>query len=206
MKVLNAVMTGALFSTIVAAQNSSNISTPPDTEILNKSWHREVINPALDKDPFKVSDPFRDAPSPQKQPNPAKQQGENAVKKPSAPRPVQPRAPVAPPSPSVPKGRFETYFYQVKVKNTGDKTIRAVAWEYVFIDPETKKDINRFVCLNKVKINPGKSGDLIMSASTPPSNLIDARKADKGQQRFIEQIVISRIEYSDGSVWQRPQK
>ena len=201
MKILNVVMLGALFSTILVAQNSSNISTPPDTQILSKSWRREVINTKLDADPFAANNQYRDRVFAQKQAT------EYNAKKPDGQRAVQPKAPPSEkPSVEMPRGVSAMYTYQAKVKNRGDKTIKSIEWEYVFLDPETKEEISRFQCVSKVKIGAGKSGDLIMSASTPPSNLIDARKTDKGQQQFIEQILISRIEYNDGSVWQRLQK
>jgi hypothetical protein len=198
MKLLNLVMTGALLTAIVPAQNSSPISTPSDVEILNQSWRREVINTKLNADPFKVNDQTREALMAQRQPR------EVDPKKPDTTRAVQPKAPSSKAPTSGSGRRFETYFYRAKVKNTGAKTIKAIDWYYVFINPDTKAEISRFQCASKIKINSGKSADLSMNASAPPSNLIDAGKAHQGQEQFIERIIISRIEYSDGSVWQRP--
>jgi hypothetical protein len=195
MKTLSTVMIGVCLTAIAAAQN---MPTPPDMEILNQSWHREVINTKLNADPFKVNDQTREILLSQKQPS------EINPKKPDTTRAVQPKAPSTKAPTSGSGRRFETYFYRAKVKNIGDKTIKSIAWEYVFINPETKAEISRFQCASRIKIHPGKSGDLSMNASVPPSNVIDAGKASQGQERFIERIIISRIEYSDGSVWQRP--
>lgn len=197
MKVLNIVMIGALLAAIVPAQDSRN-NAPPGMEVLNKSWRREVINTKLNVDPFRVNDQTREVLMSQKQP------GEVNPKRPDTQRAVQPRTPSSKAPTSGSGRRIETYFYRAKVKNNSDKTIQTVAWEYVFINPDTKAEISRFQCSNKIKINPGKSGDLIMKASVPPSNLLDVTKLDKGQEQFIEQIIISRIEYRDGSIWQRP--
>jgi hypothetical protein len=197
MKILNIVMMGALLTAIVPAQDSTNHSAAPGMEILNKSWRREVINTKLNTDPFRINDQTREVLMSQKQPSDVN------PKKPDAPRAVQPKKPSSKAPTSGSGHRIEVYFYRAKVKNNSDKSIRTVAWEYVFINPDTKAEITRFQCSNKVKINPGKSSDLIMNASAPPSNLIDVTKINKGQEQFIERIIISRIEYSDGSVWQR---
>ena len=198
MKILNIVLTGALLTLTVQAQDSAGHSAPPDMEILNKSWRREVINTKLNTDPFRVNDQTREVLLSQRQP------GESNPKKPDAQRSVQLKTPSSKAPSSGSGRRVETYFYRAKVKNTGDKTIRSIAWEYIFINPETKVEISRFQCLNKIKINPGKSANLMMSAAAPPSNIVDVSKLDKGQEQFIERIIISRIEYSDGSIWQRP--
>jgi hypothetical protein len=198
MRILNIVMTGALLAAIVPAQDSTNNSAPPSMEILNKSWHREVINTKLNSDPFRVNDQTRDMQISQKQPS------DYNPKRPDAQRAVQPKTPSSKGPSSGSGRRIEAYFYRTKVKNNSDKTIRAIAWEYVFITPDTKTEISRFQCSSKIKINPGKSSDLIMRASVPPSNVLDVTKLDKGAEQFIERIIISRIEYDDGSVWQRP--
>jgi hypothetical protein len=104
-----------------------------------------------------------------------------------------------------PSGLIERFYYQVKIKNLGSKTMKSIVWEYVFFDPETRTELSRFQCTDKLKLGPGKSADLLMNSPTPPSSVIDVRKTDKGPQQFIEQIVIARIEYSDGSIWQNPQ-
>jgi hypothetical protein len=198
MKIVRISLIALSLTTSVLAQGAAQVSAPPNMEILNKNWRREVINTKLNTDPFKVNDQSREVLMAQRQPT------ELTPKKPDVQRAVQPK----PPSSKAPTSgfgrRFETYFYHAKVKNTGEKTIRAIVWGYAFLNPDTRTEIVRFQCDSKIKIGPGKSGDLIMNTSTPPSNLVDAGKTAKGQAQFLEQIIISRIEYSDGSVWQHP--
>jgi hypothetical protein len=201
MKILSALLTAIFLTVLVPAQDLTNPSAPPDIEVLGKSWRREVIHTKLDEDPFKANDQQRDTMIEQK-----KATEYNATKG-NGQRPIRPETPDSKqPSVETPKDAKGTYFYQAKIKNIGSKTIKSVEWAYVFIDSDTKEPVTRVQALNKIKINPGKSADLITSAPTPPSNLVDAGKQKKGQAQFIEQIDISRIEYSDGSVWQRPQK
>jgi hypothetical protein len=201
MKILSALIAVLFLAALVPAQDSANVSAPPDIEILSKSWRREVVHTKLDEDPFRANDQQRDNMIEQKRAT-----DYNATRG-ATERPIRPETPKSSqPSVEVPKDPNATYVYQAKIKNTGSKAIKSVEWAYVILDSESKEPITRIQALNKIKINPGKSADLITSAPTPPTNVVDAGKYKKGQQPFIEQIDISRIEYNDGSVWQRPEK
>jgi hypothetical protein len=103
------------------------------------------------------------------------------------------------------EGPSARYVYRATVKNTGTKTIVALAWDYRFLDPDTGEEIGRRPFLQRIKIRPGKSGELIGASVHPPTRVINAAKAEKGQAKLSEQVDINRIEYADESVWQRPQ-
>lgn len=200
MNPLSIVMIGICLTVIAAAQTPSAPSTPPDVEILSKSWRRGTLQSKLDKDPFEANDQQRDEMLEQKKAT------EYNARRSAGEKPLRPETPDSKqPTVEIAKDPTAIYYYQTKMKNIGTKTIKSVDWAYVFVDSQSKEEMVRFQSLSKVKINPGKSSDLSMSASTPPSNVVDASKAAKGKEQFIEQIVINRIEYSDGSVWQRPQ-
>jgi hypothetical protein len=199
MKTLKIVMIGVYLASAAIAQEISTTSVPPDIEVLKKSWHREIINPALGVDPFKANREHNEEVQTQKKID------EYNKKKPAGATQMPPKATMSQPSQSRSSGLIERFYYQAKIKNIGNKTIKSITWEYVFFDIETKVEISRFQCEDKRKINPGKSADLLMNSPTPPASILDIKKADKGQQLFIEQFVIARIEYSDGSVWQNPQ-
>jgi hypothetical protein len=201
MKILSALLAALFLTALVPAQDAAKPGLPPDIEVLSKSWRREAVHAKLGDDPMRANDQQRDTMIEQK-----KATEYNATKG-SRERPIRPEtADSSQPSVEMPKDASLSYLYQAKIKNTGSKTIKLVEWAYVIIDSESKETINRFQSVNKVKINSGKSADLIISTPTPPSNLVDAGKSKKGQAQFIEEIDISRIEYSDGSVWQRPEK
>jgi hypothetical protein len=199
MKTLNMVMLGVCLASLAVAQEIPATSVPSDIEVLKKSWHRELINLALAVDPLKVHDEYREAVNAQKEAD------KYNKKKPAGEPAVRPKSPTPRPSDLPPSGLIERFYYQAKIKNIGSKTMKSIVWEYVFFDPETKTELSRFQCTDKVKVGPGKSAELLMNSPSPPSSVIDVRKADKGQQLFIEQFVITRIEYSDGSVWQNTQ-
>jgi hypothetical protein len=200
MKLLSIMMIGICLTASATAQNPSTQSTPPDIEILSKSWRKATLLTKLDRDPFEANDQQRDEMLEQKKAT------EYNARRSSGEKPVRPETPDSKqPTVEIAKDPSVIYYYQTKIKNTGAKTIKSVDWVYVFIDAESKEEVTRFQCLSKVKINPGKSSNLIMNAPSPPSNVVNVKKVEKGQTQFIEQIVISRIEYNDGSIWQPPQ-
>ncbi|PYS82138.1 MAG: hypothetical protein DMF67_13940 [Acidobacteria bacterium] len=186
---------------VASAQASLDASDASGVMVVEKSWRREVRNPALDDDPFRANDEQTEFNREQQlnaKSNKAKiQQG-------STPeiivRPERDNR-------TVPQGPWAGYIYSVKVRNTGAQTILAVEWEYVFFDPDTKEEVGRHQYINKVKIRPGKGGDLSWVSTLPPASIIAVKKnGGAPNERYSEQVLIRRVEYADGSVWQRPVK
>lgn len=99
------------------------------------------------------------------------------------------------------------YLYQARVRNSGAKKIMAVKWEYVFTDALDQSVLARHRFYTKFKIKPGKEKTLGGFAIAPPTKVINARAvANNPDQPFIEQVNITRIEYADGSAWERHTK
>jgi hypothetical protein len=193
MKILNIVIIGICLTTIAAAQDITKSSTPPDIEILKKSWRKEKLNTGLNKDPFTGNNQYQNDARAQADANKYNAQKSDGL-------PLQ-----QPVSPIRPQGELMLYVFQARIKNTGTRTIQAITWKYAFLNPQTNEEIRRIQSISKIKIAPAKSNDLIIKA-TAPSDLLPASKANQGQSQYIEQVVISRIEYNDGSVWESPQK
>ena len=80
------------------------------------------------------------------------------------------------------------FYASLTVKNSGEKAIKAVGWDYVLTDPATKKEIKRYNFRGKKMLKPNES--MTLKEIVKPS----------GAERRAE---ITRIEYADGSVWQR---
>lgn len=95
-------------------------------------------------------------------------------------------------------GRPHGYMYKVMIENTGAKKIKAVGWEYVFLDPVNQSVISRHQFLSKVKIKPGEKRAINGLSVKQPTYVVRAEAADLA---MLEQVVIKRVEYSDGSVW-----
>ena len=89
------------------------------------------------------------------------------------------------------------YTAKVTLKNTGSKAIKAVAWEYVFADPATGKEIKRFKFQSGQQIQAGATETLMKAVGLSPKE--NTRSLNSGKQS----VTVTRIEYTDGSVWRR---
>jgi hypothetical protein len=95
------------------------------------------------------------------------------------------------------------YVIRIQVKNAGTKPIKSFVWASE--DPDGVPDLatRQFLCSVKTKPNDTKTLEILSSLA--PSRVVDASKAgDKTQQSHVLSPVINRIEYGDGSIWQRP--
>ncbi len=96
-----------------------------------------------------------------------------------------------------------SYVYQLRLRNDNDKTVRYVLWDYVFLDPETRQEVGRRRIESKASIKPGRAETMTHKLVSPPTGAVDVRLlGKKTSEMFIEQIVIRRVEFADGSVWQ----
>ncbi|MET0645021.1 MAG: hypothetical protein ABW208_00285 [Pyrinomonadaceae bacterium] len=174
-------------------------AAPPDLVVLKLKWQTYARNPALDQDPFSANDEFVDAQRAQKindLQNKIRGRGAEALE-PPPPR-VKKNAGEPPPP-----GVVTTYVYRAKVKNTGAKTIRVIDWGYTFLDPETQQELGRHLYSTKVKIRPGQDNELVGRSAKPQTSTINVKNAGK---ELGEQVVIYRVEYDDGTVWQSTPK
>ena len=97
------------------------------------------------------------------------------------------------------------YRYKVKLRNNGVKTIKSVEWDYLFIDPLTRKEAARHQFASDDTIKPGKTKEVEVLYLVAPVKTVSAEMLKKkGPAPFQEQVVLVRILYTDGSVWQRP--
>lgn len=94
------------------------------------------------------------------------------------------------------------FAFRIKVKNSSTKVVEIVFWEYQFHEAENPKSIARRQFLCGVDIRPDREKDLEGFSLSGPSDVVSVSAlADK--TRFQESVLINRIEYSDGSIWQR---
>jgi hypothetical protein len=183
-----------------AAQTPATVAAtaaaPPDLVVLQKKWRSYTRNPALDADPFDANEEFEDARQAQRINeirNAIRARGNEAREPPPA-RASRINNPDS--------KRIVTYVYTAKVKNTGAKTIRVIDWGYNFLDPETLQELGSHAYTAKVKIRPGQDNELVGRSGKPHTSTVNVKNADKA---LVEQVVIYRVEYDDGSVWQPPQ-
>ncbi len=95
------------------------------------------------------------------------------------------------------------FIYKASVKNIGDESIKVIDWDYIFFDAATGEELGRREFSSIEKIAPGKSKDLTFMIGVPPTQRISVYALDKKERMGLtERVVIRRVEYSDGSVWQ----
>jgi hypothetical protein len=96
------------------------------------------------------------------------------------------------------------FAYRVKVQNASTKVVEILFWEYQFIDPSNPATMARRQFLCGVNIKPDKERELQAFSLSGPSDVVSVESlANKSGNLFQEKVVINRVEYADGSIWQR---
>jgi hypothetical protein len=97
------------------------------------------------------------------------------------------------------------YVYRVKFRNSSSKVIEAVFWEYQFREATDAAYLSRrqFLCVSSVK--PDKEKELKGFSLSGPSDVVSIGALTKkdSEKAFNETVVINRIEFTDGTSWQR---
>lgn len=94
------------------------------------------------------------------------------------------------------------FAYRAKIRNASTKLIDIIFWEYKFKEPSgTILSRRQFLCA--VAIKPEKDKELQAFSLSGPTEVVSvATLANKTEPRE-GQVVINRVEYADGSIWQR---
>jgi hypothetical protein len=198
MKAIYAFLLALLITGSVSAQALANSSEQSSLEVIEKEWYMEVNNPAFEKSPFGPIDELQQT-----------RQTRRVIQRQNEIRARRGLPPLRTPNPSLPEpdpasGKSPDVFtYKVKVRNTGQKVIRTIIWEYVFFEPGTKREVGRLQFVSDGKINPGKTKNLTASSLSPPSNTINVKEGGKKlREQYSEQIIIQGIEFDDGTFWE----
>ena len=100
---------------------------------------------------------------------------------------------------------IEGYAYRAKFKNSSSKAIEALFWEYQFRETADSSYLSRrqFLCVASIK--PDKEKDLKGFSLSGPSDVVSVGTLTKkdSEKAFDETVVINRIEFADGTTWQR---
>jgi hypothetical protein len=82
--------------------------------------------------------------------------------------------------------------------------IEVIFWEYQFKELPTSTTISRRQFLCGVAIKPEKDKELQAFSLSAPHDVVSvAALAKKSGEAGEEKVVINRVEYADGSIWQR---
>ena len=96
------------------------------------------------------------------------------------------------------------FAYRIKVRNAGAKAVEVLFWEYQFVESANPSNVVRRQFLCGVPLKAGKEREVLAFSPSGPSGTVSAETlADQSRNSFQEKVVINRVEYSDGSIWQR---
>ncbi len=99
---------------------------------------------------------------------------------------------------------IDGFEYRAKIQNTSQKVIQIVFWEYQFTEASNPAAQTRRQFLCAVNIKPDKDKELLAFSLSGPSDVISvASLGNKPANLFNEKVVINRLEYADGTIWQR---
>ena len=203
MKILTALFLIAGLSAAARAQQAPAAEGPPGLTVLKCSWSRELI-PGWENKPT-GAEPY-DLMLARVAAEQRAQRARNAGQKGTADKAeseskVYQKANSDKSAKAPERPRFG-YRYKVSVRNGGQKAIKAIDWDYVFLDPDTQAEVGRQQFTSEEKIGPGKQKELSVFQLAPPARTVSAgASARKAAPPFVERIILVRVEYSDGSAW-----
>lgn len=104
-----------------------------------------------------------------------------------------------------PSGKpVDGFAYRARIQNASAKVIEIVFWEYQFTDSANPAIMARRQFLCGVKINPAKDKELQAFSVSGPSDVVSVQSlGNKPEDAFKEKVLINRVEYADGTIWQR---
>ena len=201
------VLLSFLFVTQVAAQTPATTQGSSEVELVKFSWSKERLN--WERNPFGGPNEnfhqmqFRSRS--EKRVSDAKRAGNSAeISKLEKDAKADAAIVAAENAPSKPARYY--FFYRASMRNTSTKAIAEIDWDYVFLDEGTGDELDRRQFTSVQNIGPGKQKELTFTLTTPPTRRISVHSLDKKERSGIaERVVIVRVKYADGSVWQLPQ-
>jgi hypothetical protein len=207
---------------IASAQSSPAVkaSSASSVDVLETSWRKEVFIPALYDDPMRVNqdrdDLERDRKATTAENATRAKQGQTAL--PSPTKKIASNTPVGSTPMGVPLGDEPAgnrnaptrtdpgtssvyYVYKAKVKNTGEKDIRVIRWQYLLSDRTTGEIVGSRYFTTPVNLRAGKTVQLIGKSRSTPVKVVAVNTDKDIQGKYIERVTIEAIEYADGQTW-----
>lgn len=194
----------ALTATVAVAQPASAAADPSRVEVVRFSWSKERIG--WEGDPFggpiENWDEVRARTRNERRIEDAKRGGSSEIDK--IKREAKADAANIAAQHKDTRARY-VFVYKTTVKNLSDKPIKSIDWDYVFLDRTTESEIGRREFTSDEKISPGKSKELVVTISKPPTHTISLTALNnKERDALIERVIVVRINYADGTFWQLP--
>src|SRR5215213_7308865 len=97
------------------------------------------------------------------------------------------------------------FIYKTKIKNNHTSAITQIDWDYVFFERDTENEMGRQQFTSDEQVGPGKIKELTVSITSPPTRTVSVTSLNlEERDRFTEKIILVRVQYADGRVWQAP--
>ena len=98
------------------------------------------------------------------------------------------------------------FIYKTKIKNNHTAAITQIDWDYVFFERGTENEIGRQEFTSDEQIGPGKTKELVVTITSPPTRTVSVTSLNlEERDRLSEKIILVRVKYADGHIWQAPQ-
>ena len=96
------------------------------------------------------------------------------------------------------------FAYRAKIKNASTKTIEVLFWEYQFMPSANPTTVSHRQFLCGVTIKPQRDIDVQGFSLSGPGDVINVgSEANDSGNGLQERVMINRVEYADGTIWQR---
>jgi hypothetical protein len=92
------------------------------------------------------------------------------------------------------------YFYRLRIRNASEKVVRGFAWEYQ-ASGELEPSDRQFFC--SIKAKPNESKEIELFTPLAPSHVVEVSSAGQKSANSDAKVVITRIDYLDGTFWKR---
>jgi len=101
--------------------------------------------------------------------------------------------------------RTELDVYSMELSNDGPKVIKALAWDFIFVDPAMKKELLRHSFANVQQLETGKHKTLKFTTRLSEPKIVSADDLKDGRPpQFFHQAMIRCVLFADGSTWEMP--
>ncbi len=96
-----------------------------------------------------------------------------------------------------------SFAYSIKVHNDSTRAVEVLFWEYQFTDPMNAANVTRRQFLCGVNIKPNKDKEVQAFTLLGPGDVVSAQSIANAPGSSPEKVIINRVEYADGTIWQR---
>jgi hypothetical protein len=179
MSILRVMLVVAILTSVASSQ-TPQLNNPPDLTIVRSGWSSSVRVSASDHSIFDSSEPPLGTMPSLVRPGPSSDQ------------PLLTKRP--------PTSGFQ---YKLTVRNNGNRAITGITWDYVFLNSKgVEIGRHHFENTKGLNIRSGKSKQISNFSISHPAMVVSADDLRK-DSKLSGKVEILKVDYEDGSSWQR---